>query len=339
MPDHPSHRVRRRASRQGYSSGSDNDELRKHRHSRRRSPGHRPSARRDDERLRQDSRSRRNYRKRSRSRSSEDIRSKVARRQYSDSESPEPRTRSYRDDERHVKIRCSISDSPPSKRRRSQSRDGYRYFEKDKPPPGSPTKEPPPSKRSSAPLPSQKEAYSKDPTSDAIIKAPPEAEKQKPNFAPTGKLAAETNTVANTTIVLKYNEPPEARLPPPSSQWRLFVFKGSEILETIPLSERSCWLFGRERAVVDFPTEHPSCSKQHAVLQFRYTEKKNEWGEKKGAVKPYLIDLESANGTKLNGELLPKSRYIGLVSGDVINFGDSSREYVLMLPPKEEKKP
>ena len=91
--------------------------------------------------------------------------------------------------------------------------------------------------------------------------------------------------------------------------------------------------------MVDFPTEHPSCSKQHAVLQFRYTEKKNEWGEKKGAVKPYIIDLESANGTKLNGEKLPQSRYVGLVSGDVINFGDSSREYVLMLPPKEEKKP
>lgn len=170
------------------------------------------------------------------------------------------------------------------------------------------------------------------------MKAPPEAEKQKPNFAPTGKLAAETNTVANTTIVLKYNEPPEARLPPPSSPWRLFVFKGSGLLETLPLSERSCWLFGRERAVVDFPTEHPSCSKQHAVLQFRYTEKKNEWGEKKGLVKPYLIDLESANGTKLNGEKLPQSRYVGLVSGDVINFGDSSREYVVMLPPKEEKK-
>lgn len=90
--------------------------------------------------------------------------------------------------------------------------------------------------------------------------------------------------------------------------------------------------------MVDFPTEHPSCSKQHAVVQFRYTEKRNEWGERRGGVKPYLIDLESANGTRLNGEVVPKSRYVGLVSGDVIRFGDSEREYVLMLPPREEKK-
>ena len=334
MPEYPSHQARRRDSGRRYSSGLDDDDLRKDRDSRRRSPENRPSTRREDARPREDSISRTDYRKRYRSRSPGNLRSKTRHRQYSDSRSPEPRSRSYRDDERHVKRRRSMSDSPPPKRLI-----GYRQSEKHNPPPASPTIKPPPSKRSSAPLPSQKEAYSKDPTSDAVTKAPPEADKQKPNFAPTGKLAAETNTVANTTIVLKYNEPPEARLPPPSSPWRLFVFKGSEILETIPLSERSCWLFGRERAVVDFPTEHPSCSKQHAVLQFRYTEKKNEWGERKGAVKPYIIDLESANGTKLNGELLPKSRYVGLVSGDVIRFGDSSREYVLMLPPKEEKKP
>ena len=333
MPEHSSDQASRRERRQRHSSGSDDDELRRHRHSRRRSPENR------DERPRDDSRSRPGYRKRYRSRSPGDVRSRTRRRQFSDSESPDPRIRSYRDRPRHGKPKRSISDSPPPKRKRSQSRDSYRYSDHHKPPPASPTTKPPPSKRVSAPLPSQKEAYSKEPTSNVVIKAPPEVEKQKPNFAPTGKLAAETNTVANTTIVLKYNEPPEARLPPPSSPWRLFVFKGSELLETLPLSERSCWLFGRERAVVDFPTEHPSCSKQHAVLQFRYTEKKNEWGEKKGAVKPYLIDLESANGTKVNGEELPKSRYVGLVSGDVINFGDSSREYVLMLPPKEDKKP
>ena len=339
MPEQSSDQARRRERRQRYSSGSDDDELRRHRHSRRRSPENRRSTCRDDERLRDDSRSRLDYRKRHRSRSPGDVRSRTGRTRFSDSESPDPRTRSYRDHARHGKRKRSISDSPPAKRKRSQSRDGYRYSDHNKPPSASPTNKPPPSKRSSAPLPSQKEAYNKEPTADVVINAPPEVEKQKPNFAPTGKLAAETNTVANTTIVLKYNEPPEARLPPPSSSWRLFVFKGSELLETLPLYERSCWLFGRERAVVDFPTEHPSCSKQHAVLQFRYTEKKNEWGEKKGAVKPYLIDLESANGTKVNGEKLPQSRYVGLVSGDVIKFGDSSREYVLMLPPKEEKKP
>ena len=166
----------------------------------------------------------------------------------------------------------------------------------------------------------------------------PQPEKQKPNYAPSGLLAAETNTVENTDIVLKYNEPPESRLPPASQPWRLYVFKSSSLLETLNLHERTCWLFGRERMVVDHLTEHPSCSKQHAVLQFRYTEKKDEWGERKGRVRLYVIDLGSANGTTLNGEKVPEKRFLEVKSGDMIQFGESSREYVALLPPKEKEK-
>ncbi|MCJ1449232.1 MAG: hypothetical protein MMC23_009752 [Stictis urceolatum] len=128
--------------------------------------------------------------------------------------------------------------------------------------------------------------------------------------------------------------PPDARKPPGSSDWRLYVFKGSETLETVQLGERSCWLFGRERTVADFPIEHLSCSKQHAVLQFRYVEKANEFGERKGSVKPYVIDLESANGTKVNTEKVPEKRFVELASGDVVCFGESTREYVIMLAPR-----
>ena len=42
---------------------------------------------------------------------------------------------------------------------------------------------------------------------------------------------------------------------------------------------QSCYLFGRDRAIVDIPTEHPSCSKQHAVIQFRQITKRNEFGD------------------------------------------------------------
>ncbi|MCJ1467388.1 hypothetical protein MMC07_006012 [Pseudocyphellaria aurata] len=160
-------------------------------------------------------------------------------------------------------------------------------------------------------------------------------EKQKPNYAPSGKLAAETNTVANTSIVLKYNEPPEARLPPASTPWRLYIFKGDSMLDTLHLHTNSCWLFGRERLVVDCPIDHPSCSKQHAVIQFRYVVVKNEYGDKEGGVKPYIIDLESANGTKVNGDSVLQRRYMELKNKDVITFGESTREYVLMLPPKD----
>ena len=60
-----------------------------------------------------------------------------------------------------------------------------------------------------------------------------EKDKSKPNFKPSGLLAAETNTVKasdGTATVLKYNEPPEARKPVVG--WRLYVFKGQEQLGT-----------------------------------------------------------------------------------------------------------
>lgn len=81
--------------------------------------------------------------------------------------------------------------------------------------------------------------------------------------------------------------------------------------------------------------EHPSISKQHAVLQFRYTERRNEFGDKLGKVKPYLIDLESANGTTLNDKKIGGSRYLELRDKDMIKFGDSTREYVIMLAPRD----
>lgn len=90
--------------------------------------------------------------------------------------------------------------------------------------------------------------------------------------------------------------------------------------------------------VVDHLTEHPSCSKQHAVLQFRYTEKKDEWGERRGRVRLYVIDLESANGTSLNSEKLPGQRFVEVKSGDMLQFGESTREYVALLPPKDKEK-
>lgn len=184
----------------------------------------------------------------------------------------------------------------------------------------------------SGPLPSQGDSF-------ALSKGDePAKPKEKPNFRNTGLLAAASKSVTQadgTTITLKYHEPPEARKPPPRDGWKLFVFKGQEIVDTIELGTRSCWLIGRELAVVDLPAEHPSISKQHAVIQFRYTEKRNEFGDRIGRVKPYLIDLESPNGTMLNGERVPESRYLELRDKDVIKFGSSTREYVLMLPPNE----
>lgn len=116
----------------------------------------------------------------------------------------------------------------------------------------------------------------------------------------------------------------------------MYVFKDEEIIDTLNLYEQSCWLFGRELAVVDVPLEHPSCSKQHAVLQFRYVERRNDFGDKIGRVRPYIIDLESTHGTFVNGERVPDAKYFELRDKDIAKFGKSRREYVLQLPKKDK---
>lgn len=224
-------------------------------------------------------------------------------------------------------------------RHRSRSGDRSRQRRRSRSPPAKKRRKslsisPSPPRRSRAPLSSQVESFRSGPGAPgaAAGDAPP-PEKQKPNFKPTGLLAKEANTVAGTTTVLKYHEPPEARKPPAKEAWRLYVFKKKDLLDTIYLHQRSCWLVGRDQKVTDLLLEHPSISKQHAVVQFRYITSTNEYGDRSSKVKPYLIDLESANGTKLNGEKVEASRYVELVDGDVVAFGDSEREYVVMLPP------
>lgn len=47
-------------------------------------------------------------------------------------------------------------------------------------------------------------------------------------------------------------------------------------------------------------------------------------------VRPYIIDLASGNGTYLNNQRIEPQRYYELKEKDVIKFGFSSREYVLL---------
>ncbi|KAI8374475.1 SMAD/FHA domain-containing protein [Radiomyces spectabilis] len=151
----------------------------------------------------------------------------------------------------------------------------------------------------------------------------PEQKKQEPNFGLSGKLAAETNTYKG--VELKYNEPPEAAKP--TKKWRLYVFKGDEQIDLLHIHRQTAFLIGRDRIVVDLPVDHPSCSKQHAVIQFREV---REGPNKERHVKPFIIDLESTNGTFLNGEQIPSTRYVELRVKDVLKFGQSTREYVLL---------
>ena len=85
------------------------------------------------------------------------------------------------------------------------------------------------------------------------------------------------------------------------------------------------------RVVLPHKVAMVSCSKQHAVLQYR---KREAFDEDEGlyvnAPTPYVLDLDSVNGTFLNGEKIEPRRYYELMEKDTIKFGTSTREYVLL---------
>lgn len=174
--------------------------------------------------------------------------------------------------------------------------------------------------------PSEEAGGRRPPKVEATEEEEPAKPKEKPNFTVSGKLAEDTNTYNG--IVIKYNEPTEARKP--RKRWRLYPFKGDKELPMLPIHRQSAYLLGRERKVADIPIDHPSCSKQHAVLQFRLMSYQREDGTQGKRIRPYLIDLDSSNGSYVNNQRIEPRRYVELLERDVMKFGYSSREYVLL---------
>ncbi|EFH56841.1 hypothetical protein ARALYDRAFT_900971 [Arabidopsis lyrata subsp. lyrata] len=117
----------------------------------------------------------------------------------------------------------------------------------------------------------------------------------------------------------------------PNDRWRrLYVLKDGEPLnEPLCIHYQSCYLFGRERKIADIPTDHPSCSKQHAVIQYREVEKEKQ-PETNNQVRPYIMDLGSTNYTYINETPIEPQRYYELFEKDTIRFGNRSQEYVLL---------
>ena len=108
--------------------------------------------------------------------------------------------------------------------------------------------------------------------------------KVRANFALSGALSKDAAMNNNTSesivyngIKLKFSEPPDAKIPKTSAQWRLYVFKpnkdskkDAELIEEFPITKQSAYLFGREKAVADILVEHSSLSRQHCVLQCKF---------------------------------------------------------------------
>ena len=78
-----------------------------------------------------------------------------------------------------------------------------------------------------------------------------EEDKEKANFGLSGALAKDSVTGnVYKGVILKWTEPLDAKVP--SRGWRVYVFKGDEVVETLHLHRQTAFLFGREARVADY---------------------------------------------------------------------------------------
>eukprot|EP00954_Amorphochlora_amoebiformis_P018301 1325189-Amorphochlora_amoeboformis.AAC.1 len=89
-----------------------------------------------------------------------------------------------------------------------------------------------------------------------------------------------------------------------------------------------------------FPqVSHESVSRQHAVLQYGVGPKASPGMRRSKGHRgrpPWLYDLGSTHGTKLNGKTIPSRKYMPLEVGDVVEFGTLTNRYVLADPENIE---
>jgi hypothetical protein len=104
------------------------------------------------------------------------------------------------------------------------------------------------------------------------------------------------------------------------------VVLGSLVLsgEGDPAPDRHCHLLGRT-PLCDFVLEHASISRQHAFLG---------WDERGQLL---LVDLGSAHGTCVDRRACTPGVAVQLADGSSIQFGASSRSYVVRLRTKEQR--
>ena len=156
-------------------------------------------------------------------------------------------------------------------------------------------------------------------------------EKEKPNFEPSGillkDLEFEYNKSKNNKILINYNPPSDSIIPTENDIWFLFKFTEDkkEPEETYKLINKEFFLIGKDPRICDIRIKQQNISRQHAVIQFRKIKKDYNWD-----ILPYLIDLNSTNGTYLNGDKIDNKKYYELRDKDELNFGDKKIDFVLM---------
>ncbi|TDH68797.1 hypothetical protein CCR75_007702 [Bremia lactucae] len=96
----------------------------------------------------------------------------------------------------------------------------------------------------------------------------------------------------------------------------LKVEKEGKVIELISIGTRSCYVFGRSKDQSDVWLQHPSISRQHAIVAH------NEQN------RICIMDLDSAQGTFVNDHEIEPNRPQALMMGDRIRFGTSARTYL-----------
>jgi len=160
--------------------------------------------------------------------------------------------------------------------------------------------------------------------------APSYPVKEGPNFELSGLLAEEQNSVNG--VALTFSLPVDSAKPDTSEQdWRFYEFTGDENTRVVKLHGYACFLLGEDSRLVNSTIgdeltfvylNNPMCSRQHAVIQFR---RRGTEG-----VRPYIMDLNSTNKTMLNQKPIDSGKYIELRHQDVLNFGHTECEYVVL---------
>ena len=100
-------------------------------------------------------------------------------------------------------------------------------------------------------------------------------------------------------------------------------------LDPLQINRQSSYLVGKDKRVAHILVNHPSCSRQHSVIQYREDKSTDENGKIVIEVKPYIMDLESTNGTFINKSKIESSKYYEIKNYDIINFGFSTRDYII----------
>lgn len=129
-----------------------------------------------------------------------------------------------------------------------------------------------------------------------------------------------SNARPGEPLVNNFKVPSWASKPP--AGLHLDVTKDGKLIQKLIIDEKSCYFFGRNRQLCDFPVEHQSCSRVHAVLVWH-----------KFLNRAFLIDLGSVHGTFIGKIRLEPHKPQQVPLDSELHFGASTRMYIIRERP------